>query len=149
MYTMNKNEIKMYVTTIHKAYPDAPKAAMDAMQERFAAIQLEDNFLAEAHKKMNTLDTAILINNLSRHHLSTELAFEVIKHFDDERVVSKIHSEWPDEQMEERIGIIAAWHTPFVQTENIPVLQKHKNSKTVLMSAFCRCFLKPAAFAKH
>ena len=47
MYTLNKNEIEMDVTTIHNAYPDAPEAAMEAMRERFTEIILEDNFLAE------------------------------------------------------------------------------------------------------
>jgi hypothetical protein len=147
MYTLNKNEIEMYVTTIHNAYPDAPEAAMEAMRERFAEIILEDNFLAEAHKRMDTLNTAILINNLSRHHLTSEMAFDVIRHFDDNSITSQIHSQWPDEQMEERIQIIAQWHIPTtVETYQMPQLATtHETKKTIsFLPAFVSHFLKPS-----
>lgn len=113
MYKMTKNEIEMYVTTIHNAYPAAPIEAMDAMKERFAKLQLADNFLAEANAKMDTLNTAILINHMSRSHLSNEMALEVIRHFNDKRVTRHIHSQWPDEQMEERIQIVTKWNVPY------------------------------------
>ena len=65
MYKMTKNEIEMYVTTIHNAYPYAPEAAMNDMRERFEELVLADNLLSEANAVMDTLNTAILINNLS------------------------------------------------------------------------------------
>ena len=147
MYTLNKNEIEMYVTTIHNAYPDAPEAAMEAMRERFAEIVLEDNFLAEAHKRLDTLNTAILINSLSRHHLTSEMAFDVIRHFDDNSITSQIHSQWPDEQMEERIQIVAQWHIPTpVATYQMPQLATiHETKKTIaFLPAFVSHFLKPS-----
>lgn len=145
MYIMNKNEIEMYVTTIHNAYPEAPAAAMDDMRERFSHLKLEDNFLAEAHNKMDTLNTAILINNLSRHHLTSEMAFDVVKHFDDKRVTSQIHSQWPDEQMEERIQIIATWHIPVVkQEQSFVATEKYTPKKSTIIPGIIHYFLKPS-----
>ena len=145
MYIMNKNEIEMYVTTIHNAYPEAPAAAMDDMRERFSHLELEDDFLAEAHNKMDTLNTAILINNLSRHHLTSEMAFDVVKHFDDKRVTSKIHSQWPDEQMEERIQIIATWHIPVgEQEQSFVATKKHTSTKSTIIPGIIHYFLKPS-----
>ena len=148
MYTLNKNEIEMYVTTIHNAYPEAPVAALEEMRERFTRTQLEDTFLMEARKKMDTLNTAILINNLSRHHLTSEMAFDVIKYFDDKRITSKLHSPWPDEQMEERIRIIATWHTPvdmMVNTKTTEATVRHK-SKTASIPTIIYRFLKPSTY---
>ena len=42
MYKMTKNEIEMYVTTIHNAYPYAPEAAMNDMRERFEELVCPD-----------------------------------------------------------------------------------------------------------
>ena len=148
MYKMTKNEIEMYVTTIHNAYPEAPEAAMEAMRKRFSDLQLADNFLAEAHEKMNMLDTAILINNLSRNHLTTEMAFDVIKHFDDKCITSQIHSQWPDEQMEERINVIATWYfkqeSPVIRIEPTRHISKHKPKKMLKMPTFISHLLKPS-----
>ena len=107
MYKMTKDEIEMYVTTIHNAYPAAPEAAMEDMRERFGNLELADNFFLEAHKKMDMLNTAILINHLSRRHVTNEIALAVIALFDDERIMRQIHAEYPDEQMEERIRLVS------------------------------------------
>ena len=106
MYKLTKDEIEMYVTTIHNAYPHAPEAAMKDMRERFGQVVLADNFLPKANAAMDTLNTAMLINNLSRKHLTGDMALVVIEHFNDAEVVSQVHSEWPDEQMEEKIQLI-------------------------------------------
>ena len=144
MYKMTKNEIEMYVTTIHNAYPYAPEAAMNDMRERFEELVLADNLLSEANATMDTLNTAILINNLSRNHLTNEMAFTVIEHFNDEQVIAQIHSEWPDEQMEERIQIAMSGTfncptiTPVYRHKQLRRVSAPKNSKVFLPNTSVR-----------
>ena len=140
MYKMTKNEIEMYVTTIHNAYPYAPEAAMNDMRKRFEELVLADNLLSEANAVMDTLNTAILINNLSRNHLTNEMAFTVIEHFNDEQVIAQLHSEWPDEQMEERIQIVIngalspSTITPVYKHKQLRRISAPKNSKVFVPS---------------
>lgn len=125
MYKLTKQDIEMYVQSIRQAYPYAPDEAFVSMRKRFAEMDLNENLLMESRKNMDVLNTAILLNVLSRAHITEDDAMWVARYFPSEQLQSQLHATYPDERMEEMCQIINTWKENCIAVSNY--MQKEKS----------------------